>query len=198
MPNIVKPSGINTLWANGGTKVDPGAAKSNLGWVVELPPYQYQNWLDNKQDTILAHFNQHGIPEWDGETEYQGNLSYSQGSNGIIYKCLQTNTNKNPTNPVNSQYWTIAFENYGEAAKVQSNLNNHLTNYVSLSGVTNAPLARANLSVWSRAESDTRFAATLGSTNNPFLVAKATNNNHAVPLGQLNDLLSKAGESGAG
>lgn len=198
MANIVKPSGINQLWASGGTKVDPGLVKSNIGWVVELPPYQYQNWLDNRQDTFIAHINQHGIPEWDSETEYQGNLSYTQGSDGYIYKCLTTNTNFNPANPLNSLYWVRAFESYGSVAVVQNQLTQHLTNYSTLAGIGNPVLARSNLSVWSRTESDARYAALAGSSSQAFSVANATLSTHAVPLGQLNSLLLQATESSLG
>lgn len=198
MPNIVKPAGINQLWAAGGTKVDPGLQKLNIGWVVELPPYQYQNWLDNRQDTFIAHINQHGIPEWDAETEYQGNLSYSQGSDGFIYKCVATNKNFNPVNPLNSPYWARAFETYGSVAVVQNQLTQHLTNYATLAGITNPVAARANLSVWSRSESDNRFAALNGNTSQPFNVLGASAPNHAVPLGQLYSLLLNATESQAG
>lgn len=198
MPNIIKPSGINLLWAAGGTKTDPGQAKTNIGWVVELPPYQYQNWLDNRQDTFIAHINQHGIAEWDSETEYQGNLSYTQGSDGLIYKCIQTNTNRNPTNPVNNIYWSRAFETYGSVAVVQNALNTHIANYQTLTGLTNLAVARSNLDVFSKAESDNRFAALLGSASNQFRVANATLSTHAVPLGQLNSLLTASTEVAAG
>lgn len=192
MPNIIKPSGINLLWAAGGTKTDPGQAKTNIGWVVELPPYQYQNWLDNRQDTFIAHINQHGIAEWDSETEYQGNLSYTQGTDGLIYKCIQTNTNRNPTNPVNNIYWSLAFETYGAVSVVQTALNTHIANYQVLAGLTNLTVARNNLGVYSKAESDTRYAALLGNASNRFSVANATLSTHAVPLGQLNSLLGTA------
>lgn len=198
MPNIIKPSGINLLWAAGGTKTDPGQAKTNIGWVVELPPYQYQNWLDNRQDTFIAHINQHGIAEWDSETEYQGNLSYTQGTDGLIYKCIQTNTNRNPTNPVNNIYWALAFESYGSVAVVQNALNTHIANYQTLTGLTNLTVARNNLDVFSKAESDNRFAALLGNAANQFRVANATLSNHAVPLGQLNSLLTASTEVAAG
>lgn len=198
MPNISKPSGINRLWAAGGTKVDPGVQKSNIGWIVELPPFQYQNWLDNRQDTFIAHINQHGIPEWDSETEYQGNLSYSQGSDGFIYKCIATNTNFNPVNPLNGTYWARAFETYGAVAVVQNQLTQHLNNYATLSGITNLGVARSNLSVWSRVESDARFAPYNGNSAVSFNVKAATASSHAVPLGQLTSLLLGATESVAG
>ncbi|UAV89950.1 tail fiber protein [Pseudomonas phage REC] len=198
MANITKPSGLSNIWANGGTKIDPGAAKVNIGWVVQLPPYEYQNWVDNRQDQAIAHFSQHGIPEWDSVTEYQGLLSYTQGSDGIIYKCLQTNTGKDPSNTLNGQYWAVAFETYGSVAVVSAALAAHITNYQTLSAVGNPTAARANLSLYSKAESDTRFASKNGSSAQVFAVAVATQPEHAVRLGQVSGLLTQATESTTG
>lgn len=195
MANIQKPTTLNTIWALGGTKVDPGVTKINIGWVVQLPPYEYQNWVDNRQDTAIAHFNQHGVPEWDVNTEYQGNLSYSQGSNGIVYKCIATNIGLDPVNPNNSLSWKRAFEDYGSVQVVQTALNVHLNNYATLSGISNVVLARANLSVYSKAETDNTFAFKGGSSSTAFLVATATQPSHAVPLSQINSLLVAATET---
>ena len=198
MANIPKPTNLNQIWAATGTKVDPGTIKTSIGWVVQLPPYEYQNWAMNRSDTAIAHFNQHGIPEWDVVTEYQGNLSYTQGSNGFIYKCLQTNIGLDPTNTNNNLYWSLAFEEYGSVQVVQSALNAHLANYATLSGISNIVAARANLSVFSKAESDTRFAFKGGENATPFLVGTAVNPQHAVPLSQINSLLVPATESAYG
>jgi hypothetical protein len=195
MANIPKPTNLNTIWASTGTRVDPGVTKTNIGWVVQLPPYEYQNWAMNRSDTAIAHFNQHGIPEWDGNTEYQGSLSYTQGSNGLIYKCIQTNTNLDPINTNNNLYWVRAFEEYGSVQVVQSALTAHLTNYATLSGISNVVAARSNLSVYSKAEGDTRYAFKGGDNATPFLVGTATNPQHAVPLSQINSLLLPATES---
>lgn len=103
MAVVNKPSDINKIWADGGDKVSPSDVKIGLGWEVEVPPRQYFNWLDSKQDQAIAHINQHGIPVWDNITEYQANKSYVQGSDGIIYQSLLTHTNQNPTST--SGYW---------------------------------------------------------------------------------------------
>ncbi|QNO00210.1 hypothetical protein QGX21_gp139 [Pseudomonas phage phiPsa315] len=198
MANITKPIGLSNVWADGGTKIDPGASKVNIGWVVQLPPYEYQNWIDNRQDRAIAHFSQHGVPEWDGVTEYQGLLSYAQGSDGIIYKCIQTNVNKDPANPLNDAFWARAFEDYGSVAAVQAQLNAHITNYQSLAGLGNVAGARANLSVYSKSESDTFFASKNGNAAQVFAVAVATQPEHAVRLGQVNSLLTQATEANLG
>lgn len=198
MANITKPAGLSNIWADTGTKVDPGDAKVSIGWVVQLPKYEHQNWIDNRQDRAIAHFSQHGIPEWDNATEYQGQLSYTQGSNGIIYKCLQTNTNKDPSNSLNSAYWQIAFESYGSVKVVSDALAAHILNYQTLAGVGNVAAARVNLSVYSRAESDARFASLNGSASQVFSVAEATQPQHAVRLSQVAAIIVAATESTAG
>lgn len=198
MPNITKPSNLSAIWAAGGTKIDPGAQKYNIGWVVQLPPYEYQNWVDNRQDQAIAHISQHGIPEWDAVTEYQGNLSYAQGSNGIIYKCIATNTNKDPSNVLNNLYWLQAFEEYGSVQVVSNALAAHITDYQTLANIGNLAAARTNLSVYSKSESDVRFAGLNGSSVQVFNVAVATQPEHAVRLGQVSALLTQATEANLG
>jgi hypothetical protein len=198
MSSMVKPAGVNTIWGATGVCTDPGSAKSSTGWVVELPPYQTQNWIDNKQDSFIAHVNQYGIAVWDNVTQYQGGKSYSQGSDGNIYKAILTNTNTDPANTLNSAYWALAFEAYGSVAVVTASLNALIANYINLAGVTNTSNARTNLSVWSKAESDSRYAALNGLASNVFNVATATQPNHAVPLNQFSSLLVQATEAQAG
>lgn len=198
MANLLKPSGINIIWALTGTKTDPGASKSGTGWVVELPPYQTANWIEFKQDSWIAHANQHGIPEWDSVTEYQGNLSYVQGSDGIVYKCLVTNINFDPSNPLNNTQWVRAFEPFGSVAVVSADLATHIANYQTLAAIGNTAAARTNLSVFSKTESDGRFAALAGSATQTFSVATATAASHAVPLSQLQASLVQATEAVSG
>lgn len=103
MSVINKPSDINKIWAEGGDKVSPSDVKIGTGWEVEVPPRQWFNWLDSKQDQAIAHINQFGIPVWDSVTEYQADKSYVQGSDGIIYLATQTATNQNPVS--SPAYW---------------------------------------------------------------------------------------------
>lgn len=121
MADIQKPSGINNIWAENGLKAAADPSKIDLGWVVEKPPYQTQNWLDNKQDKFQAHVNQHGIPYKDNETEYQANKSYAVDPiSGIVYKCIVTHVNQPVSNPV---YWDVAFSPY--EAMVPAGLTGH-------------------------------------------------------------------------
>jgi hypothetical protein len=96
MSEILKPSNLSNTWASGGDILDPGTSKYLQGWEVEIPPRQWFNFLDNRQDEAIAHINQHGITVWDNATEYQASKSYVQGSNGNVYRALTTNTNIDP------------------------------------------------------------------------------------------------------
>ena len=114
MPNISKPGKLNLLWASGGDILDPGDTKYQTGWGVEVPPRQWENYIQNKQDQMLAHLNQRGLPEWDVDTEYQAGKSYIQGSDGVVYKAISTHTGTNPVGAVPG-VWEVAFLGSAEA-----------------------------------------------------------------------------------
>lgn len=90
-----KPA-YNYIWSSGGAIVAPSDAKIQSGWTAEVPPFQWENWSQNRQDQAIVHILQHGISVWDNLTEYQASKSYVQGSDGVVYKSLTTNTNINP------------------------------------------------------------------------------------------------------
>lgn len=117
MANLIKPLDINKIWSASGDILAPSDTKISQGWQVEIPSRQHFNYIDNKQDQAIAHINQHGIAVWDSQTEYQANSSYTQGSDGNIYKCNTTATNVNPVGDV-SGTWTLAFVTPGSATQV--------------------------------------------------------------------------------
>ena len=124
MPNITKPLDINKIWASAGDVLAPSDSKIALGWQVEIPPRQYFNYIDNKQDQAIAHINQHGIAQWDSVTEYQASTSYTQGSDGQIYKAKQTHSNQNPVLDTTFVYWE---KTYQSASEVTAFINSLFT-----------------------------------------------------------------------
>lgn len=192
MAAIAKPSGMNVLWASKGVRTAPDSDKQLTGWVVETPPYQYDNWLMNKYGTFMAHVNQYGLPVWDAETAYNGGKSYALGSDGVIYRCIKDNTNLNPIVAANSTYWERAFDNFGAAAEVAATLTAFQNQYKTLAGIANVGTARANLQVYSRAETDAKYALKNGDSANVFNVAPATAATHAITLAQLNNAIGAA------
>lgn len=103
------------LWASAGDKITPSDFKIQTGWEVEKPIFQYMNWVQGRQDTMLAYLNQQGLPEWDATVEYQNGSSFiSYG--GLVYKSIQTGTNKNPA--TETAYWSLAFATYGASSEI--------------------------------------------------------------------------------
>ena len=106
MADITLPD-MSLIWGSSGDVLKPSDSKIQQGWAPEIPARQWFNWLDNRQDQAIAHFAQHGIPVWSSSLEYQAGKSYVQGSDGIIYKALTTNTNVDPVGNVGD--WESAF-----------------------------------------------------------------------------------------
>lgn len=100
MAEYTLPSDLNLQWASSGDILKPSDTKVQQGWAPEIPPRQWFNWLDNRQDQAIAHIAQHGIAVWSSTLEYQAGKSYVQGSDGLVYKALTTNTNVNPVTDV--------------------------------------------------------------------------------------------------
>jgi hypothetical protein len=157
MVQILKPTNLSLTWASGGDVLNPGDTKYATGWQVEIPPRQWFNYLDNRQDTALAHINQHGVAVWDELTEYQGNKSYVQGStNGTIYRCVQTHINQNPETDLSNTYWIIAFASAGDFYTKAEVDGAFLAKASNLDDLPNTATARSNLSVYSQAQTYTK------------------------------------------
>lgn len=157
MALITKPVNLSLTWASGGDVLNPGDTKYATGWQVEIPPRQWFNYLDNRQDTALAHINQHGVVVWDNATEYQADKSYVQGvTNGTIYRCVQTHTNQDPELDVSNVYWITAFASAGDFYTKTETDGLYLAKTQNLADLTNTATARTNLSVYSQAQTYTK------------------------------------------
>lgn len=196
MSKLTKPD-YSIRWAQTGVVTPPDDTKKQTGWVVEKPAYDYMNWLQLRQDTGIAYMFQMGIPEWDSTTEYQYDTTYKSyvQKGGIVYKAIATNTNKDPA--TQTAYWTRAFDDYGVAATVQTNLSAHITNYGTLASLSNVATARSNLSVYSKSETDAKYALLAGSGSQTFSVATATAGGHAVNKTQMDAAILAAGAGDA-
>lgn len=108
MAKYEKPDAMNVIWASEALSVDierPDDEEIRIGWEQEIPPYQTENWSMNKLHQAIAYINQMGLIEWDDNTEYQQDKSIVQASDGNIYRCTATHTNRNPAGGVNADYW---------------------------------------------------------------------------------------------
>lgn len=110
MVDIVKPD-ISSVWAEAGAVIAPSNEKIKLGWTSEVPPHQYENFVQNRQDEMLAYLNQKGVPEWRTGTEYFLGKSFVQDA-GKIYKANKNSggllPNQKPSTDATNEYWEQA------------------------------------------------------------------------------------------
>ena len=152
---FLKPD-VNLIFASTGDVISPPLAKIALGWVSEIPDFEFENWIQNRQDQFMAHINQLGVVAWDETTEYLSNKSYVQVANGDIYRALRTNTGQSPTIS-NSLDWKLAFDSSGTSYNKSESDTLFARRANNLSDLVSAGSARANLSVYSQSESDGRY-----------------------------------------
>ncbi len=112
MAEISKPD-FTYLWSSGGSLVAPSNTKIQTGWTAEVPPYQWENWSQNRQDQAISHILQKGISVWSLTGEYyftaSGERSYVQGSDGSIYVAVADSVGQNPVTDTTATYWKLAF-----------------------------------------------------------------------------------------
>lgn len=123
MAEINKPD-YSQIWASGGAIVAPSDVKIQTGWTAEVPPFQWENWSQNRQDQGLAHLFQKGISVWSATGEYyfttSGERSYVQGSDGSIYVAVADSVNQNPVTDLSNTYWRKAFAEAGDVPVVST------------------------------------------------------------------------------
>lgn len=199
MAEINKPSDINKIWASAGDVLAPSDSKIATGWQVEIPPRQFFNYIDQKQDQAIAHINQHGIAVWDNTTEYQysvsGTKSICMGSDGTIYRAKQVNINQNPVTDLTDTYWEIAFANVSDFYTQTQSDARYLQKSADLSDLTNTATARNNLSVYSQAQTYTKTEVDAKTTVASTLQAQQFTSNSVLlsPL-RLNESLKGANQ----
>ena len=137
MVEIVKQSMVD-IWASAGDVVMPDTSKIQEGWLVEVPPRQYWNWMQNRTDTNLAYIFQRGIPAWDNTVEYLVNKSFVV-HNGVVYRALLTGTNQEPG--VATTYWKRAFSEASAVSDAVSGLTPSADTYIYFTGASTATTA---------------------------------------------------------
>jgi len=113
MASEVSKPDFSYQWSSGGSIVAPSNVKIQTGWTAEVPPFQWENWSQNRQDNAILHLFQKGISEWDAASNYyfttSGVRSYVQGSDGHIYVAVADSLNQNPVTDTSHTYWDVAF-----------------------------------------------------------------------------------------
>lgn len=138
MTDITKPI-YGDIWANAGETLNPGTTKIATGWIQEMMPYQYENFLQNRTDIAISYLLQKGIPEWSAEQEYTANKSVVTYG-GQLYMATTTTTNVLPTVVASWKRLTISF-----------GVNGAVPISFGGTGATTAADARTNLGIGSAA-----------------------------------------------
>lgn len=131
-----KPNMNYGVWGSNGNIAVPTSEKVDLGWIIERPPNEVMNWLQNRQDSMLQFVNQRGIPTWDSLTEYPLNAYVVR--NGTLYRAISQNIDKDPT--LNSAIWNVAFATYTD----YSNLYNEVQSIKGVEGYLDLYVSKNN------------------------------------------------------
>lgn len=112
MSETTKPD-YTYIWSSAGAMVSPTNVKIQTGWTAEVPPFQWENWSQNRQDQAISHILQKGISVWSASGEYYftsgGEKSYVQGADGNIYAATADSVGQNPVTDTSNTYWKVAF-----------------------------------------------------------------------------------------
>lgn len=141
MADILKPL-YGNVWAEEGEKLSPGSTKIAAGWVQEMMPYQYENFLQNRSDVAISYLLQKGIPEYSIEQEYTANKSVVT-YNSQLYMATATVTGVVPTTKASWKRLTISL-----------GVNGAVPVSFGGTGATNAADARVNLGIGTSATAD--------------------------------------------
>jgi len=155
LAEINKPD-YTYLWSSGGSIVAPSNVKVQTGWTAEVPPFQWENWSQNRQDQAISHILQKGISVWSATGEYyfttSGERSYVQGSDGNIYVAVADSVGQNPTTDVTDTYWKLAFPPEVPATTTLAGIVELATNAEMSTGTdtTRVPSVAAVMSLFSK------------------------------------------------
>ena len=98
---MTKRTDLDLIWADlasADNVVSPNAAKFRAGWVAELPPFEYFNFLQQKFSEAIQHINQFGISQWDNTTVYTTSSLVRSVIDGQLYtSAIANNVNREPS-----------------------------------------------------------------------------------------------------
>lgn len=138
---LVNRPDYTVKWAESGNKLQPTSEKVELGHVVEKPPYELVNWIENKQDAAIAYVMQEGISDWSLDQDYSATSLVKYG--GIVYKAKVASIGKQPD--IETAVWEIAFVDYGDYVDLTDDLYNtkNTAGYAANLVYKNAPVMTA-------------------------------------------------------
>lgn len=157
--------------------------KVNLGWVSEIPPYQWFNWLLKRNDELKRSLVERGIAAWGSDVTYlAGALTYND-ADSTIYTCLKANKGVQPDKD-NGLTWVASAVQItkDDFLRLTQILDDHIKNKANPHGVT-----AAQINAYTKAQIDDLlskyngdFTSHTGNFSNPHKVTAAQAG--AVPI----------------
>lgn len=131
MTKYIRPD-LSVIWAQDALPsniVAPDNAKLAQGWLAEIPPHEYENFLQRRQDEGIAYILQAGVSGWSATQNYfaANPRSYVQGSDGKIYAAIQDNIGHDPVNDSAGLYWNTPFQERNSEYAVSGGVANAYT-----------------------------------------------------------------------
>lgn len=115
---VDKPKFEDSIWASDGLMESPSRQKIALGHVVERPPFETVNFIENRQDKGLVYLFQQGISEWESGLTYPKDAYVKRLGN--VYRSLYENVKTPPE--VSPTQWQLAFFSYIEGSEVKNDM----------------------------------------------------------------------------
>lgn len=133
---------VGRVWANNAPSAniqDPdkfSSGKVEKGWEAEIPPFQWFNWVQNRNDLFKLALLERGIPAWGNEVSYARGAVTFNDTDGWIYIASSANTNRKPDE--NPSIWKRSAIQLSEESfdEVVSLLDKHTKNVDNPHNVT--------------------------------------------------------------
>ena len=97
---------LSDIWAENGGFTDPGPAKYADGWIAEIPTYQNFNFVLQTTTKNILSYAESDIYDWEDDISYSPGASVRRDS--LVYYCIVSALNVDPTTDTLKNYWTNA------------------------------------------------------------------------------------------
>lgn len=117
-----KPDFTQGVWAQQGELSEPSTDKIAIGHIVERPPFQMVNWIENRQDQGIMYLFQNGFASWDRTLLYPVDAIVMRA--GTLYQAINQNLSVEPS--ANPDTWKKSFFSSSDGEGVKKDLNSAL------------------------------------------------------------------------
>lgn len=97
---------MTVVWASAGSVINPGNAKINTGWEVEIPDFETMNFQQNRMNKSLKFLDERGIGTYSDYTNYAVGGIIQGDQENILYQARNEHNVNSPQAPRdNTSHW---------------------------------------------------------------------------------------------